>query len=120
MPFTQRTIPSHFSRKSAISSSRFTTRRVSASAADFTSSSLKVQFEAFFRAWSNFSAELASKLLQQMAAPRVLLRAPCMSPVVDYHGLVRRFRVRLYFQMRPQLNSGTLGGPRIDHQGADL
>ena len=32
------------------------------------------------------------------------------SPVVKYHGLARRYLLGLGFLMRPQLNSGTLGG----------
>jgi hypothetical protein len=53
-----------------------------------------------------------NKPLQQTAARR-RDHYPFLSPVVDYHGLARRHLLPLRLLMRPQLNGGTLDGPKL-------
>jgi hypothetical protein len=46
--------------------------------------------------------------------PRLVAAAAAsLSPVVMYHGLALRYLTALRLLMRPLLNGGTLGGPRL-------
>jgi ornithine cyclodeaminase/alanine dehydrogenase-like protein (mu-crystallin family) len=64
----------------------------------------------------NFAEEAIGRAAQQAvedSRPHLVVSITAsLSPVVKYHGLARRHLTTPGFLMRPQLNSGTLGGPR--------